>query len=222
MPKLNAAIENIELNTNKIRGSVPLASWTDTQYPTAKTLYNTYTKLLDLMHPVGSILTTSTNTNPASTLGGTWTLVGKDAKELWMQIPTTAWTPGAADINIDEAALSYVLFSGNLAHFRMYLTTDTALSDSNVILGTFDPEQLGLTRIPYSILGEVAISDGGQCTLGWKLATDGVMSTVEALNLSGSHTMESGQAFYLNFTYVLRSADVLDEYCDKFHWERTA
>lgn len=46
MPKLNVTIDQIETTTNKVIGSIPSPSWTDAQYASAKTLYETYATLL--------------------------------------------------------------------------------------------------------------------------------------------------------------------------------
>lgn len=223
MPKLNTTIDNLEWKSNKVTGPIPDASWTDSQYPSAKALYNTYNNLLNLMHPVGSILTTSTNVNPAEAVGGgTWELVDKDARDIWMQLPTTAWIPQNADINTYSSNLSYVTLSQHTAHFRLFFTTTADLTDTEVALGKLIPEAVGLVGIPYGILSEVAISDGGQSTLCWKLTTDGTISVVEVLNLDGTHVLPSGQTFYLNFTYLIKGAELLDDFCDKFYWKRTA
>jgi hypothetical protein len=224
MPKLNTTIDDIELKTNKIisTSTKPASEWTDAEYPSAKTLYNAYNNLLSLVHPVGSILTTATKTNPAETLGGTWELVDKDAKDVWMQIPTTAWTPQNAEINTYSSNLSYVTLSGHMAHFRLFLSTTADATDTELPLGTLDAEACGLVGIPYGILSDVAMSDGGACTICWKLTTDGVISIVDILNVDGTHLMPSGQTFYLNFTYLVKGSELLDDFCDKFHWKRVA
>ena len=98
MSKLNATTNQIELNTNKVTSTTPSSGWTDTQYPSAKALYSAYTglnesitkvetrcanletsysKVLNIAHPIGSIMITSTNTSPASSVGGTWQLIDK-------------------------------------------------------------------------------------------------------------------------------------------------
>ena len=222
MPKLNTTIDNLELKSNKVTGTTPSSSWTDNQYPSAKTLYNAYNSLLNMIHPVGSILTTATNTNPAASVGGSWELIDKDARDLWRQIPTTAWTPVAADINTYESNLSYVSLSQHTAHFRMFFSTTADLSDTEVALGKLDPEACGLVGIPYGILSDVAMSDGGACTICWKITTDGTISVVDVLNVDGTHLLPSGQTFYLNFTYQIKGNEILDDFCDKFYWKRTA
>ena len=222
MPKLDTTIDNLELKSNKVTGTVPSASWTDAQYPSAKTLYNAYNNILNMLHPVGSIMTTAAKVNPAETVGGTWELVDKDAKDRWMQIPTTAWTPGAADINTYESNLSYVSLSQHTVHFRMFFSTTADLTDTEIVLGKLDVAACGLVGIPYGILGEVAASDGGACTICWKLTTEGTLSVVDVLNVDGTHLVPSGQTFYLNFTYFAKSAELLDDFCDKFYWKRTA
>ena len=76
MPKLETTVDNLELKSNKIisTSTVTPDAWTDAQYPSAKTLLN-------IAHPIGSVLTTSTNSDPALTLGGSWELI-----DIW-----TAW-----------------------------------------------------------------------------------------------------------------------------------
>lgn len=221
MPKLNTTIDNLECKSNKVIGAIPSSTWTDAQYPSAKTLYNTYNNLLNLMHPIGSIITTSTNTDPAEAVGGgTWELVDKDAKDDWIQIPTTAWTPSAAEINIYSTNLSYVKLSQHMAHFRLFFSTTADLSDTEIELGKLDVSACGLVGIPYGILSDIAISDGGACTICWKLTTDGTISVVDILNVDGTHLMPSGHTFYLNFTYLLKGTELLDSFCDKFYWKR--
>jgi hypothetical protein len=181
-----------------------------------------YNNLLNTTHPIGSIITTATNVNPGATIGGTWVLVDKEAKYDWKQIPTTAWTPQAAEINTYDSNRSYVALQGHMAHFRLFLLTAAAASDTELPLGVLDVSACGLVGIPYGILGDVTISDGGGCTVGWKLTTDGTLSIIDVLNVDGTHSMPSGQTFYLNFTYVLNGTQLLDEACDKFYWKRTA
>ena len=47
MPKLNTTVDKIELTTNKIlyNAGVPNSSWTDTEYPSARSLYRAYASL---------------------------------------------------------------------------------------------------------------------------------------------------------------------------------
>lgn len=44
MPKLKTTINNLQLISNKVSGT-PSVSWTDAQYPSAKTLYDTYAEV---------------------------------------------------------------------------------------------------------------------------------------------------------------------------------
>ena len=65
----------------------------------------------DVMHPVGSILITSTNTNPSSELGGTWELIDKEFFELGIQDTTnsgsgTYFTPNTTNISKSDNDLN--------------------------------------------------------------------------------------------------------------------
>ena len=225
MAKLDTTIENIELKTNKVIGNIPTADWTDDQYPSAKTLYNTYNQLVDLMYPIDSILITSTNIDPSDTVGGKWEPVDKSAKDAWIPLPTTAWTVSNAELGISGNAVSGLTLSHHTAQFKLQLSVNSAaaLSDTEVILGVLNPAVCGLKAFPYSINDNVAIADFGDITLSWKLSSDGTISITDIFNAEdGSHSISSGSSFWLNFTYVVKASDLLDSFCDKFYWKRIA
>lgn len=219
MPKLDTTIDKLERTTNKVTGTVPSSSWTDTQYPSAKTLYNTYSNLINLMHPVGSILTTSTNTNPSATIGGTWDLVDKAFKSDYITLDPVYWTNTNAELN-DTSTVSLVDHSINI---RLKITPSVQLTDSTVELGTLVIGSLGVLNLPYSILNAVAQSDGGQCTICYNFAYDtGKLTVFDVINIDGTHTMEAGQSFYVNIQEDIPYNLMTDDFCDKFYWKRTA
>ena len=224
MPKLDTTITNLERKTNKVTGSVPSAAWTDTQYPSAKALYNAYSKLVNIAHPVGSILTTSTNTNPSSTLGGTWELIDKAFKTDYITLNSSYWTSKNATLdNATSGLTSTVSLTDHSINIRLKLNVTTALSDTEVELGTLKLNSIGISRLPYSIFYGVAQSDGGQCVINYSVAYEtGTVSVYDVINIDGTHSMDSGQYFFINVQEDIPYDLMLDSFCDKFYWKRTA
>lgn len=218
MPKLDTTIDNLERKSNKVMGSVPSSDWTDAQYPSAKTLYNTYNNLLNTMHPVGSIITTSTNVDPSTTLGGAWTLVDKGFKTSYLTLTSSFWTPTNATI----LEYSNVLLTDHTIAFRLGLKTTAVLSDETAPLGQLLLPSCGVTQLSYAIFYDTAISDGGNCVMAYRVDQTGTVSFHEVINIDDTHSMASGSDFFLHFTVPVKHADMIDDFCDKFYWKRTA
>jgi hypothetical protein len=213
MPKLNTTIDNLEWKSNKIisTSTVSPNSWTDAQYPSAKTLLN-------IAHPVGSILTTSTNVNPAATLGGTWELVDKAFKDLYITLDSTYWT--ATNATIGEA--SNVLLADHSIAIRLNLIASSEFNDESKAVGTLNLAKCGISSLSYSVNYCPIISDLGNCVMSYKITSDGAISMHEVLNVNDTHVMPSGSDFFINLTQPINSNKMLDDFCDKFYWKRTA
>ena len=216
MPKLNTTVDNIELKSNKLLSSATITSstLTDAKYPSAKAVLN-------ITHPVGSILTTSTNTNPAATIGGSWELIDKAFKNSYVDVglnESTYWT----NTNAGLVQYSNVMLVDHNIAIRLNLSLEKDLSDSTTVLGKLNLPLCGISELSYAVLSDVAISDGGNCTINFKMAQDGEISVMEVLNLDDTHSMASNQTFYLNIVQPIMYTKMLDSFCDKFYWKRTA
>ena len=220
MPKLETTIDNLQLKSNLVTSrTVPLSTWTDTQYPSAKTLYDTYNNMLNLMHPIGSVYTTVTNNDPAEIFGGTWELIDKEFKAQWLTISDTQWTAKDATLH----AYCNVALAGHNMNIRLSLKTNTELTDYEVELGKLDVPSFGLTELPYGLFHNIAICDNGGSTICYSIKQDGTITTTEALNVNGTHSSGSGSVFYINYVYTVHSIErMLDDFCDKFYWKRIA
>ena len=213
MPKLNTTIDKLELNTNKvINATMPSASWTDTQYPSAKTLYNMYNKLV---HPVGSVYISSTNTDPSSTFGGTWELIDKSfaCKSLY---DTSIFTP-AANITVEAV---HACIADHAIRFRLTLIVNTALSDAGVSFGTINWNKLGVTGLPAAIVDHTSFRDsanGGIIYSIWHQSGE-----IQQLDTIDADSIPSGQTFTVDVPFAFDTGFMLDSACDKFYWKRTA
>ena len=276
MPKLNTTIDNLELKSNKVIGATPSAGWTDAQYPSAKTLYSTYTTLnsgissaatrcttlettcnnlvntcnaltsttagltttcnnlttsynslntkvtnfLNIAHPVGSVMITSTNANPASTVGGTWTLVDKGFKDTSGYITSTHWTAGTGELVGDQGSL--FLLKDHIISLRLNLKNTEALTDTTSTIGTLKLNALGISSLALSVVSDVTASDGGQCTISYAIGTSGTVTSTDVLTIDGKHSLAAGNTFSIHLMQAISYPEMLDAYCDKFYWKRTA
>ena len=232
MPKLNTTIDNLELKSNKVIGATPSASWTDAQYPSAKALYSAYTSAistansyaqslaLNVAHPVGSIMITSSNASPASTVGGTWELIDKGFADISGYITSAHWTAGTADLVGAQGSL--FLLKDHIISIRLNLTNNAALTDSTSTLGTLNLNALGITTLAHTVVSDVTASDGGQSTISYSVGLGGAITTSDVLNLDGKHNMAAGNTFSIHIMQAISHPEMLDAYCNKFYWKRTA
>ena len=214
MPKLNTTIDNLEWKSNKILSTNTSSpnTWTDTQYPSAKTLLN-------IAHPVGSVITTTTNQDPAEKLGGTWELIDKAFKGTFMYIPNTSWTADKASLH----ETSNVLLIDHMINLRIYVNLLADLSsDSDIVLGKLDLTTCGLTSLSSAVYRQPAVSDSGNCTACYTLTTDGTITLNDILNINDTHSAAYGSDFIFNILFPVGYDRMLDNFCDKFYWKRTA
>lgn len=225
MARLNTTVNNIELTTNKVIGSTASSSWTDVQYPSAKTLYNVYNNLtneINTSYPVGSIVCMSTNTNPASYYGGTWTLVDKEFSYAWLTVNSGAWTATNATFNSCNIGLY-----GHDIMIRLQITPKSNPGDTTTTLGklNFAHSSIGLpSTLWFGRAQGIATSDGHAATMCYDFSPDGTVTSYDCLNVDGTHSLYSPTSYYLTFTeyFTCLPANMPDARCNKFYFQRTA
>ena len=219
MAKLNTTVDNLQLKSNKVSGNLPSASWTDEQYPSAKTLYTAYNTL----HPVGSIICMATNKNPGDLLGfGTWELVDKELTNNFYTLTTgKGWT----DVNGTATSDSGFHISGHSLTLRLILKLNNATSDSTYIVGTIDPSYLGLTQLPLTKTGIPFTVDGGEVVGNATISTAGTVQINDGWTVSSgaiSHSINLTYSVPIHASYTVPYQTMLDEKCNKFYFKRTA
>ena len=218
MPKLNTTIDNIELKTNKVIGELPSNTWTDAQYPSAKTLYNTYTGLRSMSHPIGSVLIMTTNVDPTNTVGGTWELMDKGFKSYSDFVDNgIIFTPA---VGITPTAI-YMARGEKTIRIRISLAANTTLTDAGLDLGMLNFDKIGISNLHSSFINQVTYQDD--------IATGGIVYSVLAdsglvkqTDVFGVTSIGANANFSLDFTFVVHHDHMLDGACDKFYWKRTA
>lgn len=177
----------------------------------------------DAMHPTGSILITSTNTNPSSELGGTWELIKKEFKTSYFYSTTASEieqyiTPTS---NMTVANLGIVR-DGTTVFFRMDFNINTSLSDTSVQMGTINLLELGINNTLFlASYDKVIGSDAGDCVAIVDINASGVMTIQDVIVKGGGTTVASGARFRLEQAFELPQYKILESYCDKFYWKRT-
>lgn len=174
--------------------------------------------LIDLLYPIGSVYMTSTNTNPTDILGGTWNLTGK-AFESAVISDDSLFTADSTNVS---AHTMVCVRSGNSLRVRLHVTTAVAVDDTEVSLGTFNLESMGVSLLHYSLSQYPGASDGGNCIPIFKLDySTGALSVADIIGQT-SGSIESEKVLVLDFTVPVSHEAMDADFCNKFYWERTA
>ena len=171
---------------------------------------------IDNVYPVGSVYVSSENVNPASVFGGTWELVDKEFKPQLIS-GSTIFTINTTNVSSLDGA--YCILSGHTISIRIAIKNKVVFEDSTLAIGTFNFAKIGLSRLSMAVYGTGA-SDGLNGVSYFTVnATSGVMNHAD---LIGSDKTTTGQAINYVFTQAIQSGHMLDSFCNKFYWKRTA
>lgn len=171
---------------------------------------------IDDVYPVGSVYVSAKNANPGETLGGTWVLVDKEftpqsiSGEDVFAINTT---------NVSSLENAFCILSGHTVHLRIVLKNKVALADESKQLGSVLFENIGVKEFDLQFYG-LAPCDGlnGSCYFTLNRTT-GVLTHGDLL---GSSSTSTGQTIYFHVLQNIRHGAMIDSFCNKFYWKRTA
>lgn len=177
--------------------------------------YMTPTALLNALYPIGSVYITSTNNNPANTLGGSWQLIDKEFKSQKLA-DTDTGTLLTKTSNTTSYDI-YAIYGGHTIRFRLGFILTTAYdSDSNVDVGQLNFDELGVTGLYHSILQVPAMGDAGNGLLMGNISNSGLVYVSDRIKASSDGTL------YINKDITVKKDEMLDSFCDKFYWKRTS
>lgn len=183
-------------------------------------LGNVYIKnklLFDVIHPVGSVHATSTNTNPSSIFGGTWALINKSFSS-YAGINNDFFT---AESNISSASCA-VVRNDSTIRIRLKCTLEYNVTDTTTLIGTFNWNKIGINGTRYAFYQYPAGCDGGAATILCEIgAEEGKLYTVEAIGHNQGNST-TGNHMYLDITIPIKAEDMIDSFCNTFYWERIA
>ena len=175
-------------------------------------------KTLDNTYPVGSIVITETNTNPGTTLGGTWTLVDKEFKYKMVTHSDGAITRNTSNCT---TANCWVTTVGHTIFIECKLTPSVNITDSTIELATLDFSTIGITTFEHNLYC-CGYSDGGNAIIMFEIINaTGKISSLDVVRRDGG-SMPSGNTSVLEICTHVSKDDMIDSHCDKFYWKRTA
>ena len=169
-----------------------------------------------ILFPVGSIYVMSINSNPSSFLGGTWELIDKEFRSQTLTI-----TPTRNTTNCTSAEASGHL-SGHNIYINVKFTNKVAITDSTLHMFTISPSSCGVDAFYLHYLTH--FTDGGNSVILSELTEDGKWNTYDVIK-RGSDTASLAAA--TNISNIMIDMDsmythMLDTFCDKFYFKRTA
>lgn len=164
-------------------------------------------------YPIGSIYVSNTNENPGSKLGGTWELVDKEFSNIYTS--SIGFEPSS---NIKNATAAFSR-SGHTIILNLAFTTNTELTDTTVLLGTINYEEIGVSRLTSNSRA-VGFCDSGNSVL--MLVAHYSSGELNCVDVVGSSSVAQDLTCYATFPFQFVSDYMLDEACDKFYWKRTA
>ena len=236
MAQLNAPVSDIQLKSNMI-GSGDLATmWTaegaDEKYPSAKAT-------LDKAHPVNSVIMvhkelitgeTYEVTNPTTflKLPGKWTLIDKAFKNGTTMIgpPNFSTTVTGFSFSVENA-----IRNDHTLTLQLGITVGSATSvpsgQTLLKMATLNLQSYGVYGLSHNPTNNIAFA------VGYNNASSAVCYSIDGSSgelslrdvLTGgtnAHTLNGSSYIYINTTIPIPYGDMIDSFCDKFYWKRTA
>ena len=181
----------------------------------------TVSDIINLMYPVGSIYTTSINTNPGEQLGGTWELYKKHFSNFHL-VQTVESNNKIINFNsstVNDNGKTEIYRSGDSIHITLDFVHKTAWGDSDVDIGAVNFNNLGITQFPIGHY-ELAIGDGANNAAMVWITKDGTIKSNDTI----PDSLTTGTDYNLvgNYHWIIPDEFKLDEACDEFIWKRIA
>ena len=181
----------------------------------------------DKIYPIGFCYTTSTKTNPSTIFPGTtWELIDKR-----FAYKTGGGTSGTAITNLFTAdttnvsTVNGVYFIREGHHVKVHLSVyiKVAVSGTNLTLGTFNLDTIGITGFPLTVVS-MGAADGFNGIPVYQITGAGKVTHVDLINTGTSKkaVTATSAAYVIQTTLPVSYTSILDSACDQFIWKRTA
>ena len=176
--------------------------------------WNTTAYIEDL-YPVGAVYCNSTNTNPSAKFGGTWELIDKGFKS-GLIVDSSAFTPNSK-VGVTSC---YITHGYQTIRIRLIVTLGISPSDEPYTIGNFNWDKVGIVALPMGFDEMVTFDDGANGGIVWSVTWNtGQVTQTDVTNGIG---ITEGKSFSLELTFTVPYSRMLDSFCDKFYWKRTA
>lgn len=164
-------------------------------------------------YPIGSCFISDQDVSPAAMFGGAWTRIDKDFTPL-VGTATGAFTAGTG-VTAGDTRFAR---SGHTLRIRQALTLTAAPSDTLLKLGTFNWEVLGITEPPMDFYGLSCFTDNANGGFMYNVIQSGTVNLTDTLDAAIATT----STYYLDLTIVVNPGRMVNSFCSKFYWQRTA
>ncbi len=239
MAQLNTTADNLQWKSNMIISKENPAELTvadldtDVNYLSAKATAQAISNAInagggapincDAINPIGSVIITSTNTNPGLTLGGTWELIDKEYKNEFVHVSDQYWYIEYGVLKASASGL--IARADHTICLKLRLITTTPIT-SSASLGTIRRNVSGVTSngsFSFSNEGGTAYAVDPTTNTGYvvqyMLRGDG---TISIEHVYGGQSLPTGAVINIHTIVPMDTEDMADAYCDKFYWKRTA
>ena len=170
----------------------------------------------DLMHPVGSIFITSTNTDPSATLGGTWTLFNKGFTSYAGENSEFV----TAESNVSGVTCS-VIRNDSTLRVRLGCTLGFNVTDTSTKIAKLNWDKIGINAISYALYSYPVGCDAGDAILLCQVLNEsGEVSINDAIGPNRGNATKDA-TIYIDFTVPIRYSQMIDSFCNRFYWKRT-
>lgn len=177
------------------------------------------TTILQSVFPVGSQYITTENKNPSEVLGfGTWELVQKGFIEAQGNGTTTLFN---CDTTNATSCTVYYRRSGNVLWLKFNLKNKVAIADTSITFGTLKLSALGVTALGYQTQHQKTFGSENGVPL-MNLTSAGALSSVDVVIKNSGTSIAAETTLYGQYTLPMIASQMLDAFCDKFYWKRTA
>ena len=167
-------------------------------------------------YPVGSVIVTDSNTNPGDTLKfGTWTLIDKEFKSQSRTATVSRNTTNFSALSVTA------IYEGHNITFIGSMTSSVSMGETNLEVLTQTLSDNGASSLPYTI-PFVGYTDGGNAVIMIDIDTAGRVRTLDVVVRGTGTSVASGNTFDWSVTCPCLYTAMLDSFCDKFYWKRTA
>lgn len=171
------------------------------------------------LYPVGAVYMTSTNTNPGTFLGGTWTLIDKE----FAYHNIDSFTPTLNSTNCSGANVQGHVV-GHTITIVFNFTIKKAIDDNTYTMFTIPMANFGVQSDWLGTVRFTHFSDGGQVVLAMLMNASGEVQVLDLLQRNNtSASLSAGQGIsYQTIHRTVPASRMLDSWCDRFYWKRTA
>lgn len=237
MARIETTAGDLQWKSNMITSAAGASEWdTDAKYPSALAVKNAIVAsagaaVCDAANPIGSVVITSTNTNPGSTLGGKWSLIDKEYKNDYRATYNfSGWTPNTTNgATLELSSRGGFIWNGHSLFIQIVLVTpDNVELSSGAVLGTISRPSCGIKEngtfylCPENGIALVSTTDSNY-TMSYDFYYDGKITFKSIVSSSGTArtTLPKGAKIYIDVPIQVVTNDMLDSFCDKFYWKRT-